>query len=208
MEENNKKKLFIKSLSQQENYQLILTEDCFLLLQKLANGNGKIAFWSALFAITDLQINKCNKITTINFYDEESSNEYQIKLKIDNILLFRDLIVKRMRKLKVKVESHKVIKGHPLVRRLSEKEIKFMKINDIEKHIKELQEKINNGEINDYTVNTFSTLCGKAVEHFSKVGDKKYEQYMNMMKSVFKLEKVNKLTIDNEKESKESDKDI
>lgn len=208
MEENDKKKLFIKSLSQQENYQLILTEDCFLLLQKLANGNGKIAFWSALFAITDLQINKCNKITTINFYDEESSNEYQIKLKIDNILLFRDLIVKRMRKLKVKVESHKVIKGHPLVRRLSEKEIKFMKINDIEKHIKELQEKINNGEINDYTVNTFSTLCGKAVEHFSKVGDKKYEQYMNMMKSVFKLEKVDKLTIDNEKESKESDKDI
>ena len=155
-----------------------------------------------------MQINKCNKITTINFYDEESSNEYQIKLKIDNILLFRDLIVKRMRKLKVKVESHKVIKGHPLVRRLSEKEIKFMKINDIEKHIKELQEKINNGEINDYTVNTFSTLCGKAVEHFSKVGDKKYEQYMNMMKSVFKLEKVDKLTIDNEKESKESDKDI
>lgn len=208
MEENDKKKLFIKSLSQQENYQLILTEDCFLLLQKLANGNGKITFWSALFAITDLQINKCNKITTINFYDEESSNEYQIKLKIDNILLFRDLIVKRMRKLKVKVESHKVIKGHPLVRRLSEKEIKFMKINDIEKHIKELQEKINNGEINDYTVNTFSTLCGKAVEHFSKVGDKKYEQYMNMMKSVFKLEKVDKLTIDNEKESKESDKDI
>jgi hypothetical protein len=208
VEENDKKKLFIKSLSQQENYQLILTEDCFLLLQKLANGNGKIAFWSALFAITDLQINKCNKITTINFYDEESSNEYQIKLKIDNILLFRDLIVKRMRKLKVKVESHKVIKGHPLVRRLSEKEIKFMKINDIEKHIKELQEKINNGEINDYTVNTFSTLCGKAVEHFSKVGDKKYEQYMNMMKSVFKLEKVDKLTIDNEKESKESDKDI
>ena len=208
MEENDKKKLFIKSLSQQENYQLILTEDCFLLLQKLANGNGKIAFWSALFAITDLQINKCNKITTINFYDEESSNEYQIKLKIDNILLFRDLIVKRMRKLKVKVESHKVIKGHPLVRRLSEKEIKFMKINDIEKHIKELQEKINNGEINDYTVNTFSTLCGKAVEHFSKVGDKKYEQYMNMMKSVFKLEKVDKLTIDNEKENKESDKDI
>ena len=208
MEENDKKKLFIKSLSQQENYQLILTEDCFLLLQKLANGNGKIAFWSALFAITDLQINKCNKITTINFYDEETSNEYQIKLKIDNILLFRDLIVKRMRKLKVKVESHKVIKGHPLVRRLSEKEIKFMKINDIEKHIKELQEKINNGEINDYTVNTFSTLCGKAVEHFSKVGDKKYEQYMNMMKSVFKLEKVDKLTIDNEKESKESDKDI
>ena len=208
MEENDKKKLFIKSLSQQENYQLILTEDCFLLLQKLANGNGKIAFWSALFAITDLQINKCNKITTINFYDEESSNEYQIKLKIDNILLFRDLIVKRMRKLKVKVESHKVIKGHPLVKTLSEKEIKFMKINDIEKHIKELQEKINNGEINDYTVNTFSTLCGKAVEHFSKVGDKKYEQYMNMMKSVFKLEKVDKLTIDNEKESKESDKDI
>ena len=58
VEENDKKNLFIKSLNIKSNYELILTEDCFLLFEKLDNGNGKIAFWSSLFAITDLQFNK------------------------------------------------------------------------------------------------------------------------------------------------------
>ena len=67
MEENDKKKKFIKSLNTQANYELILTEDCFLLLEKVNEREGKIAFWSSLFAITDLQLNKSKKITTINF---------------------------------------------------------------------------------------------------------------------------------------------
>ena len=57
VEENDIKNLFIKSLNTKANYELILTEDCFLLLEKLDSGNGKIVFWSSLFAITDLQLN-------------------------------------------------------------------------------------------------------------------------------------------------------
>ena len=206
MEENDKKNMLIKSLSIKSNYELILTEDCFLLLEKLDSGNGKIVFWSSLFAITDLQLNKSKKITTINFFDEESEAEYQLKLRIDNILLFRDSLVKKMRTLKVKVNSQKLIKGQTL-NRLSEKEIRNMKINDIEKNTKELNERITKGEINDYTVNTFTTLCGKAIEHFSMVGNEKYIEYMEMMKNVLKLEGVDKLTKDNENEIKEfSDK--
>ena len=87
VEENDKKNLFIKSLNTKSNYELILTEDCFLLLEKLDSGNGKIVFWSSLFAITDLQLNKLNKITSMNFYDEETNSEYQLKLKVDNILM-------------------------------------------------------------------------------------------------------------------------
>ena len=139
VEENDKKNLFIKSLNTKSNYELILTEDCFLLLEKLDSGNGKIVFWSSLFAITDLQLNKLNKITSLNFYDEETNNEYQLKLKVDNILLFRDSLVKKMRTLKVKVESQKLIKGQQQHKRLTEKEIKAMKINDIEKNTNELQ---------------------------------------------------------------------
>ena len=149
------------------NYELILTEDCFLIFEKLDSGNGKIVFWSSLFAITDLQLNKRTKVTTINFYDEETNSDYQIKLKIENILLFRDSLVKKMRSLKVKVESQKLIKGLNQYKRLSEKEIKGLKINDIEKNAKELNERINKGEINDYNVKTFTTLCGKAIEYFS-----------------------------------------
>ena len=169
VEENDKKNLFIKSLKPNANYQIILTEDCFLLFEKLDTGNGTIVFWSSLFAITDLQLNKCNKVTSINFYDEETNSEFQLKLKIDNILLFRDILVKKMRTLKVKVESQKLIKGQQQLKRLSEKEIKLMKIDDIEKNCKELKERITKGEISDYTVNTFTTLCGKAIEHFSMI---------------------------------------
>ena len=203
MEENDKKNLFIKSLNTKANYELILTEDCFLLLEKMNNGNGKIVFWSSLFAITDLQLNKLNKISSINFYDEETNTEYQLKLKVDNILLFRDSLVKKMRSLKVKVESQKLIKGQQQLKRLSEKEIKAMKIDDIEKNTNELKERINKGEISDYTVNTFTTLCGKAIEHFSMLGNDKYMEYVEMMKKVLQMEKVNKLTIDDEKEIKE-----
>jgi formylmethanofuran dehydrogenase subunit E-like metal-binding protein len=167
------------------------------------SGNGRIVFWSSLFAITDLQLNKLNKVTSMNFYDEESNSEFQLKLKVDNILLFRDSLVKKMRTLKVKVESQKLIKGQQQMKRLTEKEIKAMKINDIEKNSKELKERIEKGEITDYTVNTFTTLCGKAIEHFSMIGDNKYMEYVEMMKNVLQMEKVNKLTIDDEKEIKE-----
>ena len=203
MEENDKKGLFIKSLNTKANYELILTEDCFLLLEKLDSGNGKIVFWSSLFAITDLQLNKLNKITSINFYDEETNSEFQLKLKVDNILLFRDSLVKKMRSLKVKVESQKLIKGQQQMKRLTEREIKAMKINDIEKNTNELKERIIKGEISDYTVNTFTTLCGKAIEYFSSLGNEKYMEYVQMMKNVLQMEKVNKLTIDDEKEIKE-----
>ena len=203
VEENDKKERYIKSLNTKSNYELILTEDCFLLLEKLDSGNGKIVFWSSLFSITDLQLNKSKKITTINFYDEDTNSEYQIKLRVDNILLFRDSLVKKMRSLKVKVNSQKLIKGQTL-NRLSEKEIRSMKINDIEKNTKELKERIFKGEINDYTVNTFTTLGGKAIEYFSGQGNEKYMEYMEMMKNVLKLEAVDKLTKENENEIKEN----
>ena len=203
VEENDNKNLLIKSLNLRADYELILTEDCFLLLEKLDSGNGKIVFWSSLFFITYLQLNKLNKITSLNFYDEETNSEYQLKLKVDNILLFRDSLVKKMRSLKVKVESQKLIKGQQQIKRLTEKEIKAMKINDIEKNTKELKERITKGEITDYTVNTFTTLCGKAIEHYSMLGDNKYMEYVEMMKNVLNMEKVNKLTIDDEKEIKE-----
>ena len=94
--ENNDSK-YIKSLNLKANHELILTEECFLLFEKFDSGNGKIVFWSSLFAITDLQLNKLKKMTTINFYDDELNSEYQLKLKIENILLFRDSLLKKMR---------------------------------------------------------------------------------------------------------------
>ena len=204
VEETDDKNQFIKSLNIKEDYELILTEDCLLLLEIKEKGIGKIAFWSTLFAITYLQLNKLNKLISLYFYDEEKNVEYQLKLKLDGILLFRDSLVKKMKSLRVKVESQKLIKGQQQIKRLTEKEIKEMKIEDIEKNLTELKGRIDKGEISDYTVNTFTTLCGKAIEHFSKIGNDKYMEYVTMMKNVLQMEKVNKLTIDDEKEMKEN----
>ena len=204
VEETDDKNQFIKSLNIKADYELILTEDCLLLLEIKEKGIGKIAFWSTLFAITYLQLNKLNKLISLYFYDEEKNVEYQLKLKLDGILLFRDSLVKKMKTLRVKVESQKLIKGQQQIKRLTEKEIKEMKIEDIEKNLTELKGRIDKGEISDYTVNTFTTLCGKAIEHFSKIGNDKYMEYVTMMKNVLQMEKVNKLTIDDEKEMKEN----
>ena len=204
VEETDDKNQFIKSLNIKADYELILTEDCLLLLEIKEKGIGKIAFWSTLFAITYLQLNKLNRLISLYFYDEEKNVEYQLKLKLDGILLFRDSLVKKMKSLRVKVESQKLIKGQQQIKRLTEKEIKEMKIEDIEKNLTELKGRIDKGEISDYTVNTFTTLCGKAIEHFSKIGNDKYMEYVTMMKNVLQMEKVNKLTIDDEKEMKEN----
>lgn len=203
IETPDEKKNIIKSLSMDSDYQIILTEDCFLLLEKIEDGNGKIAFWSSLFAINDLQLNKANKKVSINFYDDENNVDFQLNLKIANILLFRDLLVKKMKTLKVKVDSQKLLKGQQKIKRLTAKEIKGMKIDDIEKNTKDLRDRISKGEINDYTVNTFTTLCGKAIEHFSMIGNEKYMDYVTMMKDVLNMEGVNQLTINNEKELNE-----
>lgn len=199
----DEKKNIIKSLSMESDYEIILTEDCFLLLEKIEDGKGKIAFWSSLFAINDLQLNKANKKVSINFYDDENNVDFQLNLKIANILLFRDLLVKKMKTLRVKVDSQKLLKGQQKIKRLTAKEIKGMKIDDIEKNTKDLRDRIIKGEINDYTVNTFTTLCGKAIEHFSMIGNEKYMDYVTMMKEVLKMEGVNQLTINNEKELNE-----
>ena len=199
----DEKKNIIKSLSMESDYEIILTEDCFLLLEKIEDGKGKIAFWSSLFAINDLQLNKANKKVSINFYDDENNVDFQLNLKIANILLFRDLLVKKMKTLRVKVDSQKLLKGQQKIKRLTAKEIKGMKIDDIEKNSKDLRDRIIKGEINDYTVNTFTTLCGKAIEHFSMIGNEKYMDYVTMMKDVLNMEGVNQLTINNEKELNE-----
>ena len=62
-----------------------------------------------------------------------------------------------------------------------------MKINEIEEYIQNLLKKIDRNEISYYVINTFSVLCGKAIEYYSAKGDDyldKNKQYLNTMKSV------------------------
>ena len=68
-------------------------------------------------------------------------------------------------------------------------------MEEIEQNVKELKKIIDKGEVDSYTVNTFTTLCGKAIEGLNKNNDEiKQFEFMNMMKSVLQMEQVSKLT--------------
>ncbi len=93
-------------------------------------------------------------------------------------------------------------------KRLTIKDMIRMKLPDLEKNVKELKMSIDKGEIDEYTINTFTTLCGRAIEElnktFDQADDEKQKVYVNMMKDVLKLEKVDEL---NEKDLKEKQND-
>ena len=139
-------------------------------------------------------MNKMQKIASINFYNDENLLERGLKLKIDNILFFREALVRRMTNLKVKVEAKKLIKGQLQERRLTNREMNTMNINQITQNINLLKQKIDNNEISYYNVNTLTTLCSKAIEFYSAINDDSHLIYLNIMKAVLQREDVQKIT--------------
>jgi hypothetical protein len=154
-----------------------------------------------------LQIDKLNKTASINFFDDIENNDFHIKLFIENIIIFRDTLISKMNSLDIRSVSKIIEPKQQLKKRITLQDMTKMNLEEIEHEVKELKNIIEKGEVDSYTVNTFTTLCGKAIEQFSMVGNEKYMEYIEMMKSVLKLEGVDKLTKDNENEIKEfSDK--
>jgi hypothetical protein len=185
--------------SSTHDHTLIISDDCFVLFENFENNpsTGKIVFWATLYSITDLQVNKVQKVASIGFYNDETISERQLKLKIDNILFFREALVKRMSTLKIKVDAKKLIKGQPVEKKLSEKDINTMSISQICNNINTLKHKIDNNEVTYYTINTFTILCGKAIEYYSAINDDSHMTYLMLMKEVLSRDQVQKLTLEN-----------
>jgi hypothetical protein len=82
-------------------------------------------------------------------------------------------------------------------KRLTIKDMTRMKLADLEQNVKDLKSSIDKGEIDEYTINTFTTLCGRTIEElnksFSDEDEEKQKIYVNMMKDILKLEKVDEL---------------
>ena len=178
------------------NYTIILSGDCFILFEHINEQNAKIVFWCSLYAITDIQIIQSLKSVTINFLDIKQNKDFILKLIIENIVLFRDTLITRMNNLKIKISikiidlnSEKNEKG-----RLTIKEINKMSLSDVDKNIDDMKQLIDKGEINEYSINTFTTLCGKAVELLSISFDKeipeKQKKYLQMIDDIYKFEKI------------------
>ena len=197
-----------KSLNVSADHIIILTGDSFLLFEDINNDQGKIVFWCNILSITDLQINKSSKTASINFYEDVENQDYRLKLIIENIIIFRDTLVSRMNSLEIKVVSKMVDPLKKLKKRITFKDVSRMKLDDMEKNAKELKQKIEKGEVDNYTVNTFTTLCGKAIEELNKNNDElKQFEFMNMMKNVLQMDQVNKLTEMEQKQKDEQKKE-
>ena len=70
-------------VNEESDYTLILSDDALILFEHFENNpnSGKIVFWASLYSITDVQVNKMQKIASINFYNDENLQEKQLMLK-------------------------------------------------------------------------------------------------------------------------------
>ena len=86
-------------------------------------------------------------------------------------------------------------------KRMTIKEINKMSLIDLEKNINIFKENIDKKEIDEYSINTFVTLCGKAIEElntsFKKEDLDKQKIYNQMIEDVYKLEKIEELNVNN-----------
>ena len=74
----------------------------------------------------------------------------------------------------------------------------------MEQKVDELSKLIKEGEINEYTVKTFTSLCGKVIEHYGVSGGGNHLKYLNLMKEILHMKEVTKLTADEQKEIEEA----
>ena len=188
-------------MNSNKDYMLVLTDDALLLFDVLPTGNGTLVFWSSLYSISAVRLDKMNQKASFTIFNNENNNEYYLHLNFEKILHFRDALVKKMRTLKIKSESIRVMKGQS-GNRFTKKEINSMKLEDVEKAIDDLEKRIRKGEVNDYTVNTFSVLCGKAMEELAQIGSPNFEKYLKLMQEVLGLEEVKKFTEESQEEMK------
>ena len=89
-----------------------------------------------------------------------------------------------MRNLSIKDQSKKLLKI---------KEIRKMKIEEVEKYINDFKNLIYIGEIDDYIVNTFVILCDKAIDYFFANQNNKYMDYAKLKRDLLEIKKVKNL---------------
>ena len=213
VEKTNLKKIHL-FYGDTDNHLLIISDDCLVLFKQLeqeaeVNCYGKIVFWALLFSITDIQINKDKKIVRINFYDNDK-DKVVLRLRIGNILYFKETLIKKMSNLKIKNETNKLIKGHYIENKITMRDINNMDINEIEEYIEIFKHKIENDMVSYYIVDTFSLLSGKAIEFYSRNKSDKGFNILMQMKEILKRDNVQKILNKNKVIDKEinSDKNI
>ena len=192
------------------DFTVIISDDCFVLFKNFPNEKkdkkddlnfGKVVFWSSIFAITDLQINKERKVVRLHFYSNDKKEE-QLRLIIENILFFKETLIKKVSNFKTEVEINKLMKGKYIENKINIRNINNLNMEQIEDGIYYFEKKIKGDEINFYIVDTFNFLCSKAIEYYSKVDGIKQMEYIIKMKDILQKEKVKEILTKNKNKQK------
>ena len=189
------------------DFTIIISDDCFVLFKNFPNEKkddlsfGKVVFWSSIFAITDLQINKERKVVRLHFYSNDKQEE-QLRLIIENILFFKETLIKKLSNFKTEVEINKLIKGKYIENKINIRNINNLNMEQIEDGIFYFEKKLRGDEINFYIVDTFNFLCSKAIEYYSKVDGIKQMEYIIKMKDILQKEKVKEILSKNKNKQK------
>ena len=189
------------------DFTIIISDDCFVLFKNFPNEKkddlsfGKVVFWSSIFAITDLQINKERKVVRLHFYSNDKQEE-QLRLIIENILFFKETLIKKLSNFKTEVEIKKLIKGKYIENKINIRNINNLNMEQIEDGIFYFEKKLRGDEINFYIVDTFNFLCSKAIEYYSKVDGIKQMEYIIKMKDILQKEKVKEILSKNKNKQK------
>ena len=193
------------------DFTLIISDDCFILIKNFQNEKkdeqtfGKIVFWSTLFSITDLQINKERKVVRIHFFSNDKQEE-QLRLIIENILFFKETLIKKMSNLKTEVEINRLIRGKYIENKIGIRDINSMNIEQIEDGVFYFATKIENNDINFYIVDTFNALCSKVIEYYAKDDSIKQMEYIIKMKDILQNPKVKEILTENKNKIKSLEK--
>lgn len=176
---------------------LIITDCSLLIFEELEYQKrlAQLLFWANLFSIIDLRINKKEKDLTISFFNDSKNIDLEIKLKIENILLFKEALIKRTTQLKIKAETQKKLKGKIYEKRFNDRDINNMTIDELINNFKYFDSLLKLRRFNFYNVNTYFNVTKKIVEYYSARNDQNHSFYLNKMKEVLKDEEVKQIFI-------------
>ena len=115
------------------------------------------------------------------FFNDSKNKEKEIRIKIENILFFKEALMKRISKLKIISESHKIPQGQKLEKYFSDKDINNMLIDELILNFDYFHKLLKDNQISFYNVNTFFNITKKIVEYYSARNDENHLFFLRLL---------------------------
>lgn len=174
---------------------LILTDDSLLIFEEIEYDKllFKLIFWSTIFSIIDMKINQKEKNLELRYFDDSTNSDLKLKFEIDNIVFFKEALIKRMKRLKIKAENQILIKGKFLEKRYTDKDINNMTIDELANNFINFKKLLKDKFISFYNINTFITITKKIIEYYSARNDPFFSYYLSDMQNILNNEEIKKI---------------